>query len=236
MLRHNDKSNTINWLGDLRSKQYVDWIYDTSKDGRTKPAVYFLTTTGIRTLRHEPGTTRYITHRLYGSAKRTPAFIARHLFIADIAIKLQGLNTATSSFTYATRSAYLSGANGPTVMSESAIRPDLLVRHESVVNVYSYFLEYVPTTLPTYRLRTKLLEYLEFSGSHYWYPDNPLPQLLLIAQTRSQATAIRTVVHRIQTQMQPWPEFTIKLARADQIAESSLFDPIWQVLTKDNIG
>lgn len=233
MLDHKDKRAVVAWLRDLRDKQFVDWIYDTSKDGRTKPAVYFLTAGGVRSLRTSSDTTLSAVHRLYGSASRTPAFIARHLFIAGIAIQLRSQNSDNTNFKYATSAAYLSEANGPTVMSQALIRPDLLVHHHEG-STRTYLLEYIPTTLPTYRLRTKLIEYLDFLGSHDWEPTNPMPEVLLIAQTAAQAAVIRREVRRLQSRKHPPAEVTIRLTRSDQIAASNMLAPIWQELTVGN--
>ena len=48
-LKHKDKKTINLWLKDLRSKNYINWIYD--KDNfveKTKPAIYYLGVNGIR--------------------------------------------------------------------------------------------------------------------------------------------------------------------------------------------
>jgi hypothetical protein len=47
LLHHKNRRRINEWLSDLQDKHYVEWIYSTDFEQKTKPAMYYLGSNAI---------------------------------------------------------------------------------------------------------------------------------------------------------------------------------------------
>lgn len=88
ILLHKDKRRIQVWLKDLRERQFIGWIYSTDFTQKTKPAIYYLSTKGIRYLRDLDVYPTDELRKRYKDNNRSGAFIGRSLAIANCAVEL----------------------------------------------------------------------------------------------------------------------------------------------------
>lgn len=199
-LGHSDKVRTSTWLKDLKSKGYIDWIYDP-KDfvAKTKPAIYFLNTNGIRWLREHTNHPEAELRKRYKDSTRQPDFIGRCLLIADCAVHLEARSndpTDAVRYDYAVSADYFDTDNDYDFLLETeAIRPDLMYTKEILgedgkPTFTTRLVELIDPTTPDYILRKKLKAYVSYLASDEWeqtkspaIQSDELPAILIACPT-----------------------------------------------------
>jgi len=165
------------WLRDLRAKGYVEWIYSTHFAEKTKPAVYYLALNGIRFLRtltvtNEGGEEGFAfpseeLRKRYKEPGRSQTFIERSLLVADCCLALERLRSQASHYYYQTEADYLQDNSYYHFLLESElIRPDIVFCKDRSggegKTLESYVLEIFDPTLPRYRVKKRLDNYVKF--------------------------------------------------------------------------
>jgi len=208
LMRHKDRKTINMWLRDLRSKQYVEWIYSTDFAEKTKPAIYYLGLNGIRllkTLEWNDDSAVYPLEELrkrYRESSRSRTFTDRCLLLADCCITLEQYNRITKggndsvskgrknsnvSYSYVTRADYADPGNAYNFLSESdLVQPQLCFvkqRHtkedDGDTVITNYLLEIFDATLPRYRIKKRLKDYVEYLDHQEWEGEDPEPIVLL---------------------------------------------------------
>jgi hypothetical protein len=189
-LEHKD-SKTINlWLRDLRAKGYVEWIYSTHFAEKTKPAIYYLGLNGVRHLRtltrtseNEAGETVLLPayppeeiRKRYKKPTRSQTYIDRCILIAECCIALERANTKNEPgskklhFYHQTEADYLLDRSYYHFILESElIQPSLVFCKDKLdddgkeeTTLESYILEVFDPTLPRYRMKKRLGDYVKY--------------------------------------------------------------------------
>jgi hypothetical protein len=199
MLHHKDKKTINLWLKDLREKDYISWMYNKDHFAeKTKPAVYYLGSNGIRHFLRgwfrptEDVRTRYREH------ERSQSFIERCLTIADVCLSLESARNEASFpqswYLYETEAEYQTGSYYHFLSESELIKPHLCFCKELYDGsddphaVESYLLEIFAATLPRYRLRSTLQHYVTYleEEADEWEEGScgdPLPYILLVCAT-----------------------------------------------------
>jgi len=187
-LNHKDPKTINLWLRDLRAKGYVEWIYSTHFAEKTKPAVYYLGLNGVRHLRTLTRTSKdgekypaYPPEELrkrYKEPTRSQTYIDRCVLIADCALALERQDAEDQAkskklrYYYQTEAGYLlnrSYYHFVLDIDDELIRPNLIFCQDKLnkdgkeeATIESYILEIFDATLPRYRMKKRLGDYVKF--------------------------------------------------------------------------
>lgn len=209
-LMHHKDYKTINlWLKDLREKQYVAWIYSNHFLEKTKPAIYYLNNNGIRhlkTFEYKGDILIYPLeelHKRYKESQRSRTFIDRSVLIAQCCIELERLNSAGLSnatkemsvadiatgrdaikphYTCITEADYLDQSNDYHFLAEHEpkLRPNVCIVKKKGRSITHYLLEILDPTLPQYKVRSKVKNYVTYLTDNEWEGGGPAPIILLV--------------------------------------------------------
>jgi hypothetical protein len=179
------------WLRDLRAKGYVEWIYSTHFAEKTKPAIYYLSLNGVRHLRtltitnkDEDGGKMVVSpyyppeelRKRYKEQTRSQTFIDRCVLIADCVLALEEQDAANEAkgkklrYYYQTEADYLlERSYYHFVLECELIQPHLIFCQDKIgkddkeeATLESYILEVFDPTLPRYRMKKRLGDYVKF--------------------------------------------------------------------------
>lgn len=199
-LKHKDKKTINQWLKDLRDKEYINWIYDKDRFAeKIKPAIYYLGINGIRHMQNRDFHPTEEVHKRYREHERSQGFIDRCLALADVCIELgdprHGTHWLITRYYYETEADYMSDSYYHFMADSELIHPQLCF-HDSgddTDDTYadpdfaesSYLLEIFDATLPRYRLRNRLKQYVQYLDEEMdeWKDGScgdPNPTVLLI--------------------------------------------------------
>jgi hypothetical protein len=207
-LEHKDPKTINMWLRDLRAKGYVEWIYSTHFAEKTKPAIYYLSLNGVRHLRTLTTTNKdeddgemtvspyYPPEELrkrYKEPTRSQTFIDRCVLIADCALALEQQDAANEAkgkklrYYSQTEADYLlERSYYHFVLESELIQPNLIFCQDKLgeqeETLESYILEVFDPTLPRYRMKKRLGDYVKFldeEGSE-WQDETCTEQLPIV--------------------------------------------------------
>lgn len=160
-LNHKDKRRVVAWLKDLRGKEYIDWHYDSSTlMTRSQPAIYFMSINGIRYLRSLSGYRTEEFRNLYKESTRKRGFISRCLLVADCCIVLMHKSDRKAQYSFTLPVDYIRLSSPYSFVAE--LKPHLYFTKRFDENMTEYVLESLEPTLPRYRLRKRLREYVDY--------------------------------------------------------------------------
>ncbi|MGH9856738.1 MAG: replication-relaxation family protein [Acidobacteriota bacterium] len=214
LMGHKDPKTINLWLRDLRAKGYVEWIYSTHFAEKTKPAVYYLGLNGVRYLRNLTTTNEdgeiqpmYPPEELrkrYKEPTRSQTYIDRCALVADCAVTLERENTRNETsgkklrFYYQTEADYLLESSYYHFILESElIQPHLIFCKDKYeengkeeTTLASYILEVSDPTLPRYRMKKRLGDYVKYLDDEdtTWKEETStekLPTLLFVCSRTS---------------------------------------------------
>lgn len=191
-LGHKDPKTINLWLRDLRAKGYVEWIYSTHFAEKTKPAIYYLALNGVRHLRTlgrkskndgdeleiVPAYPPEELRKRYKEPTRSQTYIDRCVLIAECCLALECEDDADEvkgeklRYYYQTEADYLlerSYYHFVLDFDDAPIRPHLMFCQDKInkdskeeATVESYMLEVFDPTLPRYRMKKCLSDYVKF--------------------------------------------------------------------------
>jgi len=182
-LGHKDPKTINLWLRDMRGKGYIEWIYSTHFAEKTKPAIYYLGLNGVRYLRtltrkNQDGDVlpTYPPEELrkrYKEPTRSQTYIDRCILIADCCIALEREDNENETrgkklcYYYQTEAAYsLDYSYYHFILDSELIRPSLVFCQDKIgkeeTTLESYILEIFDPTLPRYRMKKRLGDYVKY--------------------------------------------------------------------------
>jgi hypothetical protein len=212
LMSHKDPKTINLWLRDLRAKGYVAWIYSTHFAEKTKPAIYYLGLNGVRYLRTITRTSKdedgepeellvYPPEELrkrYKEPTRSQTFIDRCILIADCVLALERENVANEAkgkrlhHYYQTEADYLLARSYYHFVLDSddqLIHPNFIFCQDKLnkdgkeeKTLESYILEVFDPTLPRYRMRKRLSDYVKFLDEEgdNWQDETDTEQLPIV--------------------------------------------------------
>jgi hypothetical protein len=189
-LGHKDPKTINLCLRDLRAKGYVEWIYSTHFAEKTKPAVYYLSLNGVRYLRtltrtseDEDGQTVVLPtyppeelRKRYKEPTRSQTYIDRCTLVAECCITLERADTENETkgkkirHYYQTEADYLlEHSYYHFILESELIQPSLVFCKDKLdeegkgeKTLKSYILEVFDPTLPRYRMKKRLGDYVKY--------------------------------------------------------------------------
>lgn len=200
------------WLRDLRAKGYVEWIYSTHFAEKTKPAVYYLALNGVRHLRtltrkskNEDGEVEIAPlyppeelRKRYKEPTRSQTYADRCVLIAECALTLEREDDANETkgkklrYYYQTEADYAlerSYYHFVLDLDDGLIHPHLIYCQDRLntdgkeeETVESYIIEVFDPTLPRYRMKKRLGDYVKFLDEEgdTWKEQTDTEQLPII--------------------------------------------------------
>lgn len=195
-LKHKDKGRSNRWLKDLKEKQYIGQLYNSSDFvGKTKPAIYFLDTNGIRYLRTLDQCPSSELHKRYTEKSRKQLFIVQCLLLADCCLNMEARNNDASGlhYSYELEADYAKKDNEYHFLMESEfVHPHLCyvkTKGSGSRNITTRnLLEVFSASLPRHSVKKRLKDYVKFLNSYEWEEEtklSELPIILIVCPTKA---------------------------------------------------
>jgi hypothetical protein len=266
-MSHKDPKTINLWLRDLRAKGYVEWIYSTHFAEKTKPAIYYLSLNGVRHLRALTRTGEdkdgkaivlpvYPPEELrkrYKEPTRSQTYIDRCILVAECCIALEQTNTKSETggkklhFYYQTEADYLLDRSYYHFILESElIQPSLVFCKDKLnnegneeVTLKSYLLEIFDPTLPRYRMKKRLGDYIKYldDESDEWQErtnTEKLPVVLFVCPRTTDLIYAKRRTRKLIVDAWEWKDEDearprIAFTTAEKLKKSDVFDGgIWE--------
>jgi hypothetical protein len=240
-LMHHKDPKTINmWLKDLRSKNYVAWIYSTHFADKTKPAIYHLSLNGVRYLRRLIDSEGYglypdsEIHKRYKEAKRQTDFIHRSILIADCCISLEAKNTNQLHRTCVVEADYIDEDHELNFLEE--LRPTLYIKKQqkpensTETATTNFLLTIADSSLPRYRFRKRIKNYLEYMDDDMWEGEDPSPIVLVACATLADMIYGKRLTRKLLEDLYDDGDIDIRFTTIDKIKQHSISGDIWEKL------
>lgn len=182
LMGHKDYRRINAWLADLRDNHYIEWIYSTDFLEKSKPGIYYLGLNGIRWLKEHQDHPIEEFRKRYRESSRSQGFIDQCVLVADCCIAMDKKSASSNgtkkiiNYTYVTQADYVDPDNGYHFLSESElIRPQLCyektIATKDDVEATTYLLEVIEATMPRYRVRKRLKNYIKYLEDGEWQSD-----------------------------------------------------------------
>lgn len=170
---HHKYPKCINdWLRDLKEKQYLNWIYDTSFEKKSKPAIYYAGINGIRYLKAEGNIPPSLIYKLYRDKNRSDNFISQCLLLADCFLTFRVRMVNGVNYVVTTASELENSYSPFHFLCQTKLEVHQVIKKTEIKNnqtMMKYFLIHaIEPTLPRYSLRRKLKDYVEFYHEGSW--------------------------------------------------------------------
>ena len=181
-MHHSNNRRICAWLKDLREKQYLGWLYDADDlVERTKPPVYYMGLNGIRYLRSLDEFPPEELRKRYKEATRQQPFIDRCLLLANCCLNLEANSKGNKHYSYMTESDYVNPESDYNFLSE--LKPHLCFEKKANNKTTNYLLEVFDNSLPRYRVKKRLKDYVDYLNSGEWEYEmgSQLPIVLRIS-------------------------------------------------------
>ena len=246
MMGHRDYKTINMWLKDLRENGYVEWIYSTHFAEKTKPAVYYLALNGIRYLKTLDNHPIEELRKRYRESSRSQTYIDHCILIADCCLSLEQARNDSdrakqSWYFYETEADYIEESFYHFLVESESIRPDLCFSKEvyegmgEPVSEKSYLLEIFDATLPRYRIKKRLTDYVTYlddEGEEWKEATNTdtLPIILLVCPRVSDLIYAKRRTRGLLAEI--WDEDEerphIRFTTIEQLKVQGLLANIWE--------
>ena len=240
-LNHKDKHRVLAWLKDLREKHYVEWIYSTDFLEKTKPAIYYLGLNGVRylkTLEWDDDTPIYPLEELrkrYKDNNRSRTFTDHSLLVASCCIALKVANkgkTDRAGYSWIPEAEYIDPDHDYHFLADHEIlRPNLcIVKRNSRGEVTAnYLLEIFDASLPRYRMRYRLKNYVTYLDDREWEADDVQPIILLVCPTITELIyAKRATKKLIDDTYAEEGELRMRFTTTETLKQEGVMAKIWE--------
>ena len=267
-LGHKDPKTINLWLRSLRAKSYVEWIYSTHFAEKTKPAVYYLGLNGVRYLRtltrtnkdddndKAEGLPAYPPEELrkrYKEPTRSQTYIDHCILIAECCIALEREDTENETKSKKVRHYYQTEADYLLersyyhfILESELIQPHLIFCKDKLNNegkeeetLESYLLEVFDPTLPRYRMKKRLSDYVKYlddEGSEWQEQANTekLPIVLFVCPRTTDLIYAKRRMRKLIADAWEWKDEDegrprIGFTTVDKLKQSGVFaGEIWE--------
>jgi hypothetical protein len=259
LMGHKDPKTINLWLRDLRAKGYVEWIYSTHFAEKTKPAIYYLGLNGVRYLRTLTRTSKdddgntivsqtYPPEELrkrYKEPSRSQTYIDRCILLADCCVTLRRQSTNKLNYFYQTEADYLlEGSYYHFILGSELIQPSLVFCKDRLDDegneektLKSYVLEIFDSTLPRYRMKKRLGDYVKYLDEEdiTWKEQTDtekLPVLLFVCPRTTDLIYAKRRTRKLIADAWEWKDEEerprIRFTTADKIKQHGLLSKIWE--------
>lgn len=228
-LGHKDKRRVSSWLKDLREKHYLEWVYDPNDFvERIKPADYYL---GINGIRYLQATGEYPASELrkrYRDADRSAGFRARCVLLVEVCIDLMAASDEMARYACLTPTEYAYETSAYYFLQE--LGPHLcFTKHEGATST-NYLLEVFDATLPRYRFRKRLKDYLIFLAEGEWESerDDAPPTILFVCPTTADLIYAKRRIRWLLESEWETEDIHFRLTTTDKLKQQGIIGEIWE--------
>ncbi len=183
LLNHKDAKNTNAWLKDLTTKNYTGRIFEKTA-GINKPAVYYLSKSGIKFFSSAERADRKRLRKLYQENKRSQGFIDQCILIADIYLKLRA--QSLSDLKFYTQAVFATNS----VISD--LQPSFAYVYLKKTKIQHYSCEIVKDGTPRFAIRSRINQYIEF------FKDQPNMQIVFVCQSKKILEFVQKYIEKAQ--------------------------------------
>lgn len=232
LLSHKDKKTINVWLKDLTQKQYTERMYDADDFvGKTKPAVYYLALNGIRFLKTLDKYPPEELRKRYREAERQQDFIDRCLLLTDCCVAFKNRSTGDVQYSYVTQADYADPESGYHSLSE--LGPHLYVGKREPKTTTNYLIEAFDATLPRYRVRKRLKDYVDYVSGGDWEretDDDKPPIALLILPTKSELIYAKRRTRKLLEDegIDEDDDIHIRFSTIEKVRQKGATEKIWE--------
>ena len=243
LMSHKDYKRINVWLADLRENHYVEWIYSTDFLEKSKPGIYYLGLNGIRWLKEHQDHPIAEFQKRYRESSRSQEFIDQCMLVANCCISMDDKiatnnTTGKSSIHYSdtTQADYADPDNGYHFLNESELISPQLCYEKSVetkddVEATTYLLEVIEATMPRYRVRKRLKNYIEYLEDGEWQDetdeDEPNPVVMFVCPNLAGMIYCKRATKRLLEEK--WDEdIGLWFTTTDKIKTYGLNGKIWE--------
>lgn len=240
-MNHKDYKTINMWLKDLREKDYVTWIYSTDFTEKTKPAIYYLGINGIRLLKTKNYSIDELRKR-YRESTRSQTYIDRCLLLADCRISLKKANQANAAQPKYSNIRYFCELEAEYqdgyykfITESDLVKPHMCFCKDNyetneAVTEQSYMLEVFDATLPRYRVRKRLKNYIEYLEDEEWQSDteneNP-PIALFVCATKADLIYCKRATKKLLEDSYE-DGIRMRFTTADKLRAFGVLGKIWE--------
>jgi hypothetical protein len=228
-MHHKDKKRSSSWLKDLRDKQYLSWLYAPDDPiEKTKPAVYYMGINGIRFLRALNEYPPEELRKRYKEATRQQPFIDRCLLLANCCLNLEANSKGNKHYSYMTESDYVNPESDYNFISE--LKPHLCFEKTVANQTTNYLLEVFDNSLPRYRVKKRLKDYVDYlySGDWEYEMGSQLPIVLLICPATAELIYVKRRIRTLSEEGQIDEDMHIRVATVEQVKRQGVTAIIWE--------
>jgi hypothetical protein len=241
---HKDYRRINAWLSDLRDNRYVEWIYSTDFLEKSKPGIYYLGLSGIRWLKEHQDHPIEEYRKRYRESSRSPGFVEQCVLVANCCVAMNAKNADGSGksdahYLYATQADYTDPESDYHFLSESdLIRPQLVlektVETKDDVTGATRFIEIIEATMPRYRVRKRLKNYIEYLEDGYWQDvtneGEPNPIAMFVCPTLTDLIYCKRATKRLLEEK--WGEdIRMWFTTVEKLKALSMTGKIWEEVT-----
>lgn len=256
LMGHKDPKTINLWLRDLRSKGYVEWIYSTHFAEKTKPAIYYLGLNGVRYLRKltitDEGGEQLPTYppeelrKRYKEPTRSQTYVDRCILLADCCVTLGQQSTDKLNYFYQTEADYLlENSYYHFVLDSELIQPSLIFCKDRLDNegkeeetLESYLLEVFDPTLPRYRIKKRLSDYVKYldDEDYTWKEQTDtekLPIILFVCPRTTDLIYAKRRTRKLIADSWEWKNEDeerprIRFTTVEKLKQHGLLSKIWE--------
>lgn len=234
LLHHKNRKTINTWLQDMREKQYVEWIYSTDFEKKTKPAIYYLSINGVRYLRAMNDYPVAEIHKRYKESGRSEGFISRSVFLAGICIGLELKTSESVRYVSQTQAEYaLPGNTFHFLSNVDGQHPDVCYTKQDGTETKTYLLELLDATLPRYRVKRRLKSYVE--SLDYGFDDwqrlsgqTERPTVLFICPTLAELLYAKRRTRKLLESVPDRKKIHVKFATLEDVQLSGIISKVWE--------
>lgn len=234
-LLHHKSHKTISvWLQDLREKQYVEWIYSTDFEKKTKPAIYYLGINGVRYLKSTGDyPTAEIRKRYYDSG-RSESFISHSMAVADICIELEQKSSENVRYVAHTAADYaIPKCDFYFLTNKKHVHPDMCYTKQEASGTKTYLVELLDATLPRYRVKRRLKVYVDYVdwGFKKWKElsgKTERPIVLFICPTVGELLFCKRRVRKQLSTVPASKDIHVKFMTIEKVKRLGFINPKWE--------
>lgn len=228
LLHHKDYKTINLWLKDLKEKEFVMRIYSTDFMEKNKPAVYYLGLNGIRWLRANGDYPDKALRQRYRETDRSAGFIARSKLVADICIKLEAESAGKAVYACDTPADFSDPASDLNFLIDAAIQPHLHYLKQQGGRKTHYLLEIIDPTLPQYRLRKRLKDYVTYLADSEWEGDDAPVTVQLVLPTTYLLIYAKRAIRRLREDVWDKENVHVELSTTDKLSKGGVLGGIWE--------
>ena len=228
-MHHKDKRRISAWLKDLRQKQYIEWLYDPDDPiEKTKPAVYYMGLNEIRFLRALNEYPPEELRKRYKEPTRQQPFIDRCLLLADCCLNLEANSKGNKHYSYMTESDYVNPESDYNFLSE--LKPHLCFEKKANNQTTNYLLEIYDSSLPRYRVKKRLKDYVDYLNSGDWEYEMgiELPIIMLVCPSLADLIYTKRRIRALLDEGQDDDSLHIWVATREQVKRQGVTAMIWE--------